>query len=162
MALRDRDSKVRGGAALALEKMGQQAKLAVPALIAALADTVPPDDPKLPREKVSDEWRRDGEPRPTGYYAAIKAIGAAAVPALLEQLHHSDRPSRILALRAIGFLEADAKAAIPRLTVLLNDPALRDAAADALGWIGQDARAAIPTLLECLKNSDAAVRAGRQ
>jgi HEAT repeat protein len=158
-ALRDRDPKVRGGAALALEGLGERAAPAVPALIAALSDPEPPDDPKPARGPSFDDWGREGEPRPSGYYAALQAIGAAAVPTLLERLDSPDRPARIVALRALGFLGDDAQVAVPRLIALLSDPAPRGEAASALGGIGPSARSAIPTLAAALSDPDPAFRA---
>ncbi len=156
-ALRDRDPKVRGGAARALETLGARAKAAVPALIAALTDPEPPDDPKPPRGPSFDDWQREGEPRPSGYYAALCAIGPPAVPVLLERLNAPDRQARVVALRALGFLGDDAKSSVPRLIALLRDPDLRGEAASALGGIG--ARDAIPALLARLKDLDPGFRA---
>ncbi len=85
-ALRDRDPKVRGGAAFALETLGTEARAAVAALVAALGDKDRPDDPMAPRGPTSDNWQREGEPQPWGYYAALKAIGPPAVPLLVSRL----------------------------------------------------------------------------
>jgi HEAT repeat protein len=156
-ALRDRDPKVRGGAARALETMGAQAKDAVPALIAALSDEEPPDDPKAERGPSFDFWQREGEPHPSGYYSALRAIGSPAVPAMLAQLSAPARRAPALALRALGFLGNDAKTAVPRLIGLLSDPDLRGEAASALGGIG--ARDAIPSLITSMKDPDSGFRA---
>jgi HEAT repeat protein len=119
-ALRDRDPKVRGSAVRAVEKLGARAKAAVPTLIQALADLEPPDDPKPARGPSFGDWQREGEPRPSGYYAALRAIGPPAVPVLLERLNAPDRPARIVVLRALGFLDDDAKSAVSRLIALLS------------------------------------------
>ncbi|MGP0064127.1 MAG: HEAT repeat domain-containing protein [Isosphaeraceae bacterium] len=159
LALRDRDPKVRGGAARALELLGPGAKAAVPALIAALADPEPPDDPESPRGPAFSGQTREGEPQPSGYFAALRAIGAAAVPPLLERIDRPDERDRALAFRALGFLGCRGKAAIPRLLALLNDPNRRLEAARALGGIGPAARAAVPTLIAGLKDPDPVYRA---
>jgi len=156
-ALRDRDPKVRGGAALAIEVLGGRAKDSVPALVASLSDPEPPDDPEPPRGPSFGDWQREGEPRPSGYYAALRAIGPPAVPALLERLGAPERQARVVALQALGFLGDDAKSAVPRLIGLLSDPDLRGEAASALGGIG--ARDAIPALIAGLKDPDPDFRA---
>lgn len=154
-ALRDRDPKVRGGAAYALALLSEQAKPAVPALVAALAAADPADDPAPPSERRNFR----GKLAPSGYYATLRAIGAPAVPALLERLDSPDHQSKILALTALGFLNDNAKAAVPRLVALLNDWDMRLDVASALGGIGPAAQAAIPTLVESLKDPDPAFRA---
>lgn len=159
-ALRDPDPKVRGGAARAIEKLGAQAQAAVPALVAALSDPEPPDDPRPPDKSRFDGWNREGEPWPSGFYAALRAIGVAAVPRLLEDLGGPDRQARLVAMKALGFLGYDARSAVPMLIALLRDPALRGEAASALGGIGPAARSAIPPLVAALKDPEAAFRAG--
>jgi len=159
VALRDRDPKVRGGSARALALLGERAKAAVPALIAALADPEPPEDPKPPRGPSSDGWGREGKPGASGYHAALEAMGTTAVTALLEQLDRPDRRSKLLALRALGFVDDNGHKAVPRLIPLLDDPDLRLDAASALGGMGPAARPAIPRLRDGLKDRDPAFRA---
>jgi HEAT repeat protein len=156
-ALRDRDPKVRGGAARALEMLGDRARAAAPALVAALGDKEPPEDPKDSREPTFDFWQREAEPRPSVYQAALRAIGPGAVPALVERLEAPEREARVVALRALGFLGDHAKPAVPRLNALLDDPNLRGEAAAALGGIGT--RDAIPALIAKLKDDDPGFRA---
>jgi len=155
-ALRDRDPKVRGGAAFALETLGSEARAAVPALVAALGDAEPPDDPTTPRAPTPDDWQREGEPRPSGYYAALKAIGPPAVPFLVGRLGAPDRQSRVLAMRALGFLGHDAEPAVSGLIALLGDHDLRLEAAAALGGIR--AKEAVAPLVAALKDRDADCR----
>ncbi|WP_435007352.1 HEAT repeat domain-containing protein [Tundrisphaera lichenicola] len=157
-ALEDRDPKVRGGAARALEHLGPQAANAAPALIRSLLAPGPIDEPAPARESDNEGWRRDGEPRPAGSYAVLRAIGEPAVPVLLGQLDRPEIEARIVALRAIGFLGGDAKGTVPRLTTLLSDPKLRAEAASALGGIGPSARPAIPVLITALKDPIPAFR----
>ena len=157
-ALRERDPKVRGGAAFALETMGGKAGEAVPTLIAALSDPEPPDDPCTRRGPSFDDWVRGDEPRPSAYEAALRAIGPAAVPALLKQLDRPDRQAQAIAVRALGFLDSDyTYAVVPRLIALLGVRDLRLEAASALGCLR--ARKAVPPLIAGLKDSDPAFRA---
>ncbi len=140
-ALRDRDPKVRGGAAFALETMGEKSGEAVPALIAALSDREPPDDPCSRRGPSFADWVRADEPRPSVYQAALKAMGATAVPAVLKQLDRPDRKAKVVAVQALGFLGDDhARAAVPRLIPLLGDRDLRFETARALGSLAREAR----------------------
>ena len=112
-ALRDRDPKVRGGAALALELMGDRASPAIPALIAAMADPEPPDDPRPHEKQDLDDASGSPQPRPSGYQAALVAIGRASVPALLQRLDSSDRTTRMTAVRTIGLLGEEERKPCP-------------------------------------------------
>ncbi len=157
-ALRDRDSKVRGAAALALELMGEPAWPAVPALIAATAEPVTPDDPRPPERVDPDGGHGSPQARPSVYQTALVAIGQASVPALLQQLDSSDHTMRIQAVRTLGFLREGGKAAVPRLIGLLSHPDIRAEAVIALGKIGMGARTAVPMLIPILKNRDVGLR----
>lgn len=158
-ALRDADAKVRGGAARALERLGPRAQAAAPALVDTLFEAAPPDDPSDRSADESSEWRRRGEPVPTGYHAALRAIGVAAVEPLLERLELPDRASRLEALRALELVGYDAKPAVARLLALFDDPGFRFEAASALGGLGPAAREAIPRLITGLHDPDAGFRA---
>jgi len=158
LALRDRDPRLRGGAARALQLMGKQASPAIAALIAVLAEPEPPDDPTPPQSDDSEEGSNSPQPSPSGYQAALVAIGRASVPALLQQLESSDHSPRVHAVRTIGFLGEQGRAAVPRLIGLLGHPDIRLEAAWALGRIGTPARAAVPMLISALKNRDAGLR----
>ncbi len=125
--------------------------------MAALGDKEAAEDPKGSRAPSFDFWQREGEPRPSVYQAALRAIGPAAVSALVERLGAPERESRVIALRALGFLGDDAKSAVPRLIALLFDTDLRREAAAALGGIG--ARDAAPALIASLKDPDPGFRA---
>ncbi len=139
-ALRDRDPKVRGGAAFALELMGEQAAPAITALIAALAAHETADDPRSHESAAADPELNSHQPRPSGYQTALAAIGPACVPALLRQLDSSDLPVRTQAVRTIGLLGEGGNAAVPRLIGLLGHADIRAEAVRALGNIGPPAR----------------------
>ncbi len=157
-ALRDRDPKVRGGAALALELIGESAWPAIPALIAAMAEPVPPDDPRPPESLDSDDGSSNPHARPSPYQAALVAIGSASVPALLKQLDCSDHAMRVQAVRTLGFLQDQGKSAVPRLIGLLGHSDIRAEATIALGRIGAAARPAVPMLIAMSKNRDSGLR----
>ena len=143
-ALRDRDPKVRGGAAFALELMGEQAAPAITALIAALAAHETADDPRSHESAAADPELNSHQPRPSGYQTALAAIGPACVPALLRQLDSSDLPVRTQAVRTIGLLGEGGNAAVPRLIGLLGHADIRAEAVRALGNIGPPARRRFP------------------
>lgn len=133
------DPEVRLSAAVALGKLGPDARSAVPALIGALRDSDEVDAFRV-RFAIVD---------------ALASIGTAAVPDLIELLQDRDRgvrSSAVVALRGIG---SDAKEAVPYLIRALENAAslkgpisyaLPHYVAKALGQIGPDARAAIPNL----------------
>jgi HEAT repeat protein len=121
----------------ALERMGANAKGAVPVLIEMLKD----DDPFL--RTAADR--------------ILQKIGADAMPALLKAIRDRDNegPDAIL-----GRLGATARPAIPELLKLLKDPdpLLRQRAARCLGLIGPEAREALPALREALQDRNFTVR----
>jgi HEAT repeat protein len=157
VALAHQDAKVSEGAAIALGRLGPQAEAAIPALIAALAEREPPNEPVPPRgPKFGDPTVA---PQPTVYQRALRAIGRPATLALVERLDRGDRQTRALAVRALGFMQWGTKVAVPRLIELLKDPDLRIEAATALGDLDSPAQKAIPSLLLGLKDPDPAFRA---
>ena len=85
----------------------------------------------------------------------LHAIGAAAVPPLVESLQGGDVESRRIAARALVMEPPAAKTALPALTTALKDPDyyVRLFAAAAVGMIGPDAAPAVPALCECLRDS---------
>jgi HEAT repeat protein len=60
---------------------------------------------------------------------------------------------RLQSCRALAYMGAQGKDAVPALIRTLNDPiiAVRDAAADALGQIGLPAAPAVPALMQMLR-----------
>ncbi|HMC10421.1 MAG TPA: HEAT repeat domain-containing protein [Pirellulaceae bacterium] len=83
---------------------------------------------------------------------ALGRIGAAAVPSLVDALHHPDPAVRLKAVEVLGRMGADAQAAVPELVKLLDDPDLgvRKATARTLGRIGPAAKDAVPALMRTL------------
>jgi HEAT repeat protein len=135
-----KDENASYGALMALERLGPQARDAVPSLIALL---------KSHQEYVVDQAER-----------VLGKIGPAAkeaVPALIEEMKHRKNMFIIHALGEIGSPEA-----VPTLTELLKDPdpSLRQSTAFALGQIGPGSKEAIPSLLEALKDKNDEVRTG--
>ncbi|WP_165227431.1 HEAT repeat domain-containing protein [Aquisphaera insulae] len=158
MALRDRDPRVRGVAARAVELMGFRAAAALATLVEGLGDPVPPDDPRPP---IPLDFKGDPEyPQPTGYPAAIAAIGPTALRELVARLDRSEPRERPLLVRAIGEFGPAGRAAVPALVHLLVKPGCRAEAAEALHQIGAPARGAVPMLIPASKNRDPRLRLG--
>ena len=139
--------------------MGEEAAPAITALIAALAANQTTDDPRSPGSGAFDPELDSSQTRPSGFQAALAAIGPACVPALLRQIDSSDLLVRTQAVRTLGLSGQGGKAAVPRLIGLLGHTDIRAEAVRALGNIGQPARAAFPMLVALLKNRDAELRA---
>lgn len=80
---------------------------------------------------------------------------AAATPALIKLLEHSNPDVRSLTARAIGWVGPSAEEAIPQLRLLLQDPEpqVRSDAADALRAIGPAASIAVPDLVQGLRTT---------
>ena len=87
---------------------------------------------------------------------ALGRIGEAAVPALIDALHHPDPEVREQAGRALSLIGPKATAAVPELIKLLDDDAepVRRQAARALGQIGPAAKDAIPALIKQLEHKE--------
>jgi HEAT repeat protein len=132
--LRGTDTAAREKAAAALEKLGPDAKAAIPDLIAALKTedvTVPPLVVRV-----------------------LAGMGSAAVGDLTEVL--TDKQTRLHALRALKRIGPDARPAVSALTdVVKNDLApfspVCTEACEALGRIGPAAKEAVPVLIEAAK-----------
>jgi len=158
-ALRDGDPRIRGGAARALADMGPDAAPVLPVLLEALGSGSAFDDPRLLQHGQDDGHCGRDETEPVGVVAALAGIGKPAVAPLLQELDHPDPDRRAHAIRVFGFMKPPARAAVPRLVVLLNDPHTRFEAADALGRMGFGERDCILPLIAKLKDSDPAFRA---
>lgn len=135
-ALADPDLQARNAAAWALNSVGPQARLAIPALAAMV--------------------RADRDRAAQAAFTALASIGPAAVPTLLELLADPDPTRRQGAAQAIARIGPEAKAAIPELLRALEDrdEAVRAAAAETMGAVGAGpkASAAMIPLLEALRD----------
>jgi HEAT repeat protein len=112
-ALTDRDATVRQSAVTALEEIGPDAKAAVPGLLAALKDT------SIRVQAV----------------AALRKIGKAGVPDLIDALQQRHYQDRLAAIQILSDLGPDAVEAVPALTVRAKSdpyPNVRRAATAAL------------------------------
>jgi HEAT repeat protein len=122
---------VRAAAASALEKAGENARPAGPALIARLAD---PDENVRLRAA-----------------AALVAIGPspAWLPQLIQLLEQEAAPVRAVAARVVAAMGPAGRDAVPSLLAALGEPddVTRSAVALALAQVGPEARAAVPALL---------------
>jgi HEAT repeat protein len=90
----------------------------------------------------------------------LLSFGAAAVPPLVDLLRSGDDQSRLLALKVLEGLGADAKDALPALIEARNDPhsEVRYKAIVCLTELGTDAKEAIPALIAGLDDPDVRVR----
>ena len=90
---------------------------------------------------------------------SLAAIGADAVPSLMELLEEPNPRLKQRATGALGLVGAAAEPAVPALVKNLKSPDrdVRMLAADALGWIGKRPDLAVPALIEALKDSDIGV-----
>jgi HEAT repeat protein len=126
-ALADADDLVRMNAALALSRMGEAARPAIPALMKAIADEA-------------------NQANQGGFHATIQemaalALGkasagnAAALPALMRMLDSADSSQQqAVAVRALGAIGPEARAALPRLRALHDDSSAGVRAAIAEAW----------------------------
>lgn len=140
-ALGDADGSVRDCAARALQALGADAAPAAPDLVPLLAD----------RDNAG----------PAAW--ALRDIGAAAVPTLVQALAHESEAIRRGAAQTLGTLGKDAREAAGPLAHALEDESVqvRREAASALGAIGPS-EAVIAALVDRLGDDDETVahRAG--
>lgn len=80
----------------------------------------------------------------------IEAMGATAVPSLVDAMNSGDTLARHQAIEILGRIGEQAGAATPQLIEALEDPEsqIRRNAAWALGRVGDDASDAMPTLID--------------
>jgi HEAT repeat protein len=137
-ALEDQDPSVRGAVAEAIGAYGPAAEAAIPALVDALGDD---------GAGVADQAR-----------AALSQIGVGAVQPLISSLNRADSVIRIGAVRALGTIGPNARAAGPALVKLLKRETgtLQAAAAWALGKLRWSE--AVPLLLAAIEHSDHELR----
>jgi HEAT repeat protein len=170
--LKNDDPKSRGNAALALSLLGPDANEVVPSLIDALGDQR--EDVKQGAIDALREIgpaaaaaapalvRKLGTPGPANSSAdraaeALKAIGPAAVPALINGIE-LQKAGHLRAARILGDFGPAAKAAVPSLIKMVNIKGGHEtrASLSALGAIGPGASAAVPALYECYDQPSAA------
>jgi HEAT repeat protein len=89
----------------------------------------------------------------------INKVTKEHVEAIANQLASPDQMTRMHAVRALGSLGTEAKAAIPMLVQAMQttDPTTRHLAAMALAAIA-DAKTAVPPLIDTLKDKESSVR----
>jgi HEAT repeat protein len=140
-ALEGKEALARVQAINALIQAGPEARLAVPALIAAFRDK----DATFIHPLAA---------------VALSRIGADAVPPLEKVLADDAYAVRSGAALALGLIGSPARSATLALAGLLKDreALVRTAAAQALGRIGSLARAGVPGLRLALTDKDASVR----
>ncbi|MCS7015558.1 MAG: HEAT repeat domain-containing protein [Gemmatales bacterium] len=129
------DPDVRRQSALALEKLGPQAKPAVAALRVALKDP--------------DQFVRRFAARALG---AIGPDAAAAVPDLISLLSSPQREEAEAAVSALGKIGKPAVKALSQALESTQDPLLLRTLAKTLGSLGSEAAPAVPALVQRLKN----------
>jgi len=151
--LKDRDHRLRSGAAYALGRIGPPARDAVLPLTELLAD-----EHAHVRTVAAEALDLMSGPQAR---AAVPALKAALQNALKDEAN--DEPARMFRYhiaRALGKLGPEARSAVTPLAKLLKDrdADVRSAAGEALGLIGPGARAAVPALTRALEDGEAAVR----
>ena len=149
------DPQVRAKAACGLRELGDDAAVAVDALVALLPDGAP-----IPMTVCERSWGRWGQEQTTtpGEQAAsaLVSIGSRTLKPLLAAVSHSSWIARRNAAWALGALD-DASAS-PALMKALNDSEspVRQQSAWALGAI--DEPSAVEALIRALKDTDDGVR----
>jgi HEAT repeat protein len=140
--LRDEQPMMRCLAAGALAEIGLQTEDETRQVIALLADA-------------------DPDVRPFALYAVMN-LGPNSVPGL-ETMLSDKEPAwvRVASLQALANQGGAAKATVPTLTKMLNDPsaAIRAQTAATLAAIGSDAKEALPAILDRLMDKNARVQA---
>jgi len=116
-ALKSDDPAAMVKAADALERLGPEAQAAAPALAARLEYPQP--------------WPRSAAMN------ALKAIGAAAVPAIVDVFEHGSPAAQQRASTVLGWIGPDAKEAVPALQKAIEkaSPAQRERLAETLRFI---------------------------
>jgi HEAT repeat protein len=138
--LRDRRAIVRARSANALSRFGPRARAAVPQLVEMLAD--------------ADDLAAGAAA------SAVKDIGPAAAPRLIEALRDPRTRIRAQCARLLYNFPSAARAAVPALLPLLDDrdTHVRAAAAAALGPMATRVKAIVPALLRAAADRSPEVR----
>ena len=131
------DSKVETATLVALEAIG------APAVFALLEE--------MSQEKTVVRQRAA---------QALEKIGEPAISLVIQTLSSQNQSLRLSAILALGLIGPAAKAGVPDLMILLEDPdpLVCGLAAYALGGIGSASYPAIPILTELLSHPDQAIR----
>jgi len=92
--------------------------------------------------------------------ALEKAQLKQRIQRLINQLSFPEVSDRQYAIKSLGEIGPEAKAAVPNLSEALKDEGedVRRAAAEALGKIGPEAKSAMPVLIETLSDEELYVR----
>jgi HEAT repeat protein len=145
-------------AACEMQRLGSDARRAIPALIERLADGSPVDPMVCGKDRYW--WSKDIDRQTTPgeeAAAALVAIGTDALAALIMSARAPQWTARRNAVWALGALR-DRRAIPPALMALADrEPPVRRVAAWALGAL--DADDAVAALIDALKDPDADVRA---
>jgi HEAT repeat protein len=156
--LKSADPADRAIAACELQRLGSDARRAIPALVERLADGSPVDPMVCGQDRYwwSKEIDRQTTPGEEAA-AALVAIGTEALAPLMMSARAPQWMARRNAVWALGALK-DQRSIPPALTALGDsEPAVRRVAAWALGAL--DADDAVAALIDALKDPDAEVRA---
>jgi HEAT repeat protein len=149
------DPQQRAKAACGLRELGDEAAVAVDALLALLPDGAP--IPMMVCERNWGRWNQEQTTTPGEQAAsALVSIGSRTLKPLLTAVTHSSWIARRNAAWALGAL--DDPTASPALMKALSDreSPVREQAAWALGAI--DESSAVEALIRVLKDSDPGVR----
>jgi HEAT repeat protein len=145
-------------AACELQRLGSDARRAIPALIDRLADASPVDPTVCGKDRYW--WSKDIDRQTTPgeeAAAALVAIGTDSLTPLITSARAPQWIARRNAVWALGSLR-DRRAISPALMALADrEPPVRRVAAWALGAL--DANDAVGALIDALKDQDADVRA---
>jgi HEAT repeat protein len=145
-------------AACELQRLGSDARRAIPALVDRLADGSPVEPTVCGKDRYW--WSKDIDRQTTPgeeAAAALVAIGTEALTPLVTSTRAPQWIARRNAVWALGSLH-DRRAISPALMALADrEPPVRRVAAWALGAL--DAEAAVTALIDALKDQDADVRA---
>ncbi|MFH1652726.1 MAG: HEAT repeat domain-containing protein [Pseudomonadota bacterium] len=132
-SLTDPNNIVRSYAAIALGKIGSDAKQAIPSLIRVV--------------KFDSDCREAAA-------KSLSKIGPSAIPALQKLLKGNSSDVKSSAIEALGNIGAKSKVAVADIIIFLNHPSqrLRIKMLEALGKIGKAAKASISVIIKLLKN----------
>jgi HEAT repeat protein len=155
--LRASEPNARAAAACSLQKLGSDARQAIPALVERLADASPVDPSICGEDRT---WWKKGVAQQTSpgeeAAAALVSIGTASLQPLVSAARAPQWIARRNAVWALGALD-DSRGVAPALAALKDaEPPVRETAAWALGAL--EAVDAIPALIGALKDEDAGVR----